>query len=145
MSAIVSRRDLEFLLYECEQVERFFQEAPYAHLDRETVDSMIDSAQAIAEEFYLPVAAKVDAQAPQFVAGGGAVVPAETGRALRAYADAGLFGQTFAQSVGGLELPYVVSTAINGLFSAANQSIATGGPVSLSRLRAMLPRPAGAL
>ena len=125
MSAIVSRRDLEFLLYECEQVERFFQEAPYAHLDRETVDSMIDSAQAIAEEFYLPVAAKVDAQAPQFVAGGGdVVVPAETGKALRAYADAGLFGQTFAQSVGGLELPYVVSTAINGLFSAANQSIA---------------------
>lgn len=102
MSAIVNRRDLEFLLYECEQVERFFQAAPYAHLDRATVASMIDSAQAIAEEFYLPVAAKIDAQAPQFVAGGDVVVPPETGRALRAYADAGLFGQTFAQSAGGL-------------------------------------------
>ena len=67
MSVIVNRRDLEFLLYECEQVDRLFQLPPYAHLDRETVDSMMDSAQAIAEEFYLPVAAKVDAQAPQFV------------------------------------------------------------------------------
>jgi butyryl-CoA dehydrogenase len=124
MSVIVNRRDLEFLLYECEQIERLFQGAPYAHLDRETVDSMIDSAQAIAEEFYLPVAARIDAQAPQFVAGGDVVLPPETGRALRAYADAGLFGQTFAQNAGGLELPYVVSTAINGLFSAANQSIA---------------------
>ena len=124
MSAIVNRRDLDFLLYECEQVDRFFRAAPYAHLDRETVDSMIDSARAIAEEFYLPVAARIDVQAPQFVAGGHVVMPAETGRALRAYADAGLFGQTFGQSVGGLELPYVVSTAINGLFSAANQSVA---------------------
>jgi alkylation response protein AidB-like acyl-CoA dehydrogenase len=129
MSAIVNRRDLEFLLYECEQVERFYQTAPYAHLDRETVDSMIDSAQAIAEEFYLPVAAKIDAQAPQFVAGGDVVVPFETGAGVGGSPDAGLFrstlfGQTFAQSVGGLELPYVVSTAINGLFSAANQSVA---------------------
>ena len=123
-SVIVNRRDLEFLLYECERIDRFFQAAPYAHLDRETVDSMMDSAQAIAEEFYLPAAAKVDAQAPQFASGGDVLVPQETATALRAYADAGLFGQTFEQAQGGLELPYVVSTAINGLFSAANQSIA---------------------
>jgi len=121
---IVNRRDLEFLLYECERIERFLQLPPYAHLDREMLDSMLDSAQSIAESFYLPVAAKVDAQAPQFAAGGEVLVPQETARALRAYADAGLFGQTFAQSSGGLELPYVISTAINGLFSAANQSIA---------------------
>ena len=124
MSVIVNRRDLEFLLYECEQVEQLFQLAPYAHLDRATLDSMLDSAQAIAEEFYLPVAAKVDAQAPQFAATGEVLVPQETATALRAYADAGLFAQTFEQSIGGLELPYLVSTAINGLFSAANQSIA---------------------
>ena len=101
-SEIVNRRDLDFLLYECEQVDRLFQLAPYAHLDRPTVDSMIDSAQTIAEEFYLPVAAKIDAQAPQFAAGGEVVVPQETAAALRAYADAGLFAQTFAQSIGGL-------------------------------------------
>ena len=124
MSVIVNRRDLEFLLYECEQVERLFQLAPYTHLDRETVDSMLDSAQAIAEEFYLPVAAKVDAQAPQLGPGGDVLVPQETATALRAYADAGFFAQTFPQSIGGLELPYVVSVATNGLFSAANQSIA---------------------
>jgi alkylation response protein AidB-like acyl-CoA dehydrogenase len=124
MSVIVNRRDLEFLLYECEQVDRLFELARYAHLDRETVDSMMDSAQSLAEQFYLPVAAKVDAQAPRFAAGGEVVVPQETATALRAYADAGLFAQTFEQTIGGLELPYVVSTAINGLFSAANQSIA---------------------
>jgi butyryl-CoA dehydrogenase len=123
MSVIVNRRDLEFLLYECEQVDHLFQVARFAHLDRETIDSMIDSAQAIAEEFYLPVAAKIDAQAPQFAADGAVLIPQETATALRAYADAGLFGQTFDQSSGGLELPYVVSTAINGLFSAANQAI----------------------
>lgn len=124
MSVIVNRRDLEFLLYECEQVERLFQLAPYTHLDRETVDSMMDSAQAIAEGLYLPVAAKTDAQPPRFAAGGEVLVPQETATALRAYADAGLFAQTFEQSIGGLELPYTISTAINGLFCAANQSIA---------------------
>lgn len=124
MSVIVNRRDLAFLLYECEEADRLFQAASYAHLDRDMVDSMIDTAQAIAEEFYLPVAAGIDAQAPQVSAAGDVIVPQETVRALRAYADAGLFGQTFEQSIGGLELPYVVSTAINGLFSAANQSVA---------------------
>src|SRR5215471_1027639 len=103
MSVIVNRRDLEFLLYECEQVDHLFQLPRYAHLDRETVDSMIDTAQAIAEERYLPVAARIDAQAPQLGPGGDVLIPQETATALRAYADAGLFGQTFEQSLGGLD------------------------------------------
>lgn len=89
MSVIVNRRDLEFLLYECEQAERLLQAASYAHLDRVMIDSMMDTAQAIAEEFYLPVAARIDAQPPYLGPGGEVIVPLETARALRAYADAG--------------------------------------------------------
>jgi alkylation response protein AidB-like acyl-CoA dehydrogenase len=123
MSVIVSRRDLDFLLYELEGIESLFQTARFAHMDRTQLEIMLDAAQSLAQEHYLPAAAILDAEEPSFVNGTVRVPPA-AGPALRAFADAGLFAQTFDESVGGLQLPYTVSVAINGMFSAANQALA---------------------
>jgi alkylation response protein AidB-like acyl-CoA dehydrogenase len=123
MSVIVNRRDLDFLLYELEDIESLFQTARFSHMDRSQLEIMLDTAQSLAEEHYLPAAAVLDAEEPTFV-NGAARVPQVAGPALRAFAKAGLFAQTFAESVGGLQLPYTASVAINGMFSAANQALA---------------------
>ena len=64
MSVIVNRRDLDFQLYELEGIQSLFQDARFEHLDRGSLESMLDLAEALAEEFFLPAAAVLDAQEP---------------------------------------------------------------------------------
>lgn len=122
MSHIVNRRDLEFLLFECFGIESLFETDRYAGLDRTMVQGMLDIAEAIAEEKYLSCAASLDANEPRFVDGKADVMP-EVGEALAAYAEAGFFAAGFDRDLGGLQLPYVVTMAINGIFTAANLGI----------------------
>jgi alkylation response protein AidB-like acyl-CoA dehydrogenase len=123
LSFIVNRRDLDFLLFECFDLESLFATERYSGLDRPMVEGMLDMAQAIAEEKYLPFAAALDANEPQFVDGKVEIMP-EVGAALAAYADAGLFGAGIDRDLGGLQLPYAVTMAINGMFTAANLGVA---------------------
>ena len=80
-------------------------------------------AQSIAEEKYLPFAAALDADEPRFADGKVEIMP-EVGRALRAYAEAGFFAAGMEEALGGLGLPYVVTMAVNGMFTAANLGVA---------------------
>jgi butyryl-CoA dehydrogenase len=123
MSRVVNRRDLDFLLFEWLNIERLFTTARYGALDRATVESVFDTAQSIAEEKYLPFAAALDANEPKFVDGRVEIMP-EVGEALRAYAEAGFFAAGMDEAEGGLQLPYVVTMAVNGMFSAANLGVA---------------------
>lgn len=122
MSPIVNRRDLDFLLFECFGVERLFSTARYGGLDRGTVEGVFDTAQAIAEEKYLPFAAALDANEPKFVDGRVQIMP-EVGEALRACAEAGFFAAGMDAANGGLQLPFVVTMAVNGMFVAANLGV----------------------
>lgn len=123
MSLIVNRRDLDFLLFECFGIESLFDSDRYSGLDRTMVAGMFDMAEAIAEEKYLPCAAALDANEPQFVDGKVSIMP-EVGEAIAAYAEAGFFAAGIDRDEGGLQLPYVVTMAINGMFTAANLGIA---------------------
>jgi alkylation response protein AidB-like acyl-CoA dehydrogenase len=123
MSRVVNRRDLDFLLFECLGVEGLFSTARYGGLDRSTVEGIFDTAQSIAEEKYLPFAAALDANEPKFVDGKVQIMP-EVGEALRAYADAGFFSAGMDEALGGLQLPYVVTMSVNGMFTAANLGVA---------------------
>lgn len=123
MSLIVNRRDIDFLLFECLDAGALFQTGRYGALDRDTVSSIFDTAQAIAEEQYLPLAATLDANEPQFVDGRVELMP-EVGTALRAYAEAGFFAAGADHDVGGLQLPHIITMVINGMFTAANLGIA---------------------
>ncbi|MGO4839138.1 acyl-CoA dehydrogenase family protein, partial [Rhizobiaceae sp. 2RAB30] len=122
MSQIVNRRDLDFLLYEMLDVETLLGHPRFAAYDRSAITHVLDTAQDLAEEIFLPIAALVDANEPRFV-GGRAIVPGETAVALRAYADAGFFALPFDESVGGLQAPWLVHTAVSGMFTAANISV----------------------
>lgn len=123
MSQIVNRREIDFLFYEVFDLEQVLATPRHQVFDRAAISEILDTAQAIAEEKYLPFAAALDANEPQFRDGKVEIMP-EVGNALRAYADAGLFAASFDEEVGGLQLPWVVNLTVNGLFSAANIGVA---------------------
>lgn len=123
MSYIVDRRNVDFLLFDVFGLEKTLAAPFYGHCDRDTVCQILDSAERIAADLYLPSAAALDARPPVMVDGEVEIMP-EVGIALAAYADAGLSAQTFAQEEGGLQLPYSVAMAADGIFIAANQAIA---------------------
>ncbi len=122
MSMIVDRRELDFVLFEVLGVEAILRHPRFAAYDRPAIAQILDTAQAIAEDMFLPVAAEVDANEPRFV-DGRVEMPAATGRALRAYAEAGFFALPFDEAAGGLQAPWFLHTAVSGLFTAANTAV----------------------
>jgi len=131
VSQIVNRRDLQFLLFEFLELERFFARSRYQNFNRDTIETILDTAQAIAERLYLPCAAALDATEPEFVDGKVSIAP-QVGEALAAYAEAGFFGAAFDESLGGLQLPYAISMAVNGMFMCANVGIANYALLSIA-------------
>lgn len=91
--------------------------------DRATVDGLLDLAEGIATDHFLPHYKLVDAQEPRLGADGVHAHPA-IAPALRHYADAGLFAAGFAPELGGMGLPALLNSASFALFAAANISTA---------------------
>lgn len=122
MSLIVNRRDIDFLLYELFDLEALLGTERYAAYDRPAIGQILDMAQGLAETKFLPFAAALDANEPKFVDGRVEIMP-EVAEALRAYAEAGLSAAGFDEDIGGLQLPWIVNMAVNGMFAAANLSV----------------------
>jgi alkylation response protein AidB-like acyl-CoA dehydrogenase len=123
LSYIVNRRDLDFLMWEMLDFQELLSQPRYLSYDRATVTAVLDAAQAIAEEKFLPCAAMLDANEP-VMRDGKVAMPKEVGDALTAYADAGLFGAAFDEALGGSQMPHLVNLAVNGMFTCANLGIA---------------------
>jgi len=119
MSMIVDRRELDFVLFELLKIERLLENSRFAGYDRSTIGQILDTAQQIAEEKFLPIAAEIDANEPTFL-NGKVVMPAATGDALCAFAEAGFFALPFSESIGGLQAPWFLHTAVIGMFACAN-------------------------
>lgn len=123
MSLIVDRKNLDFLLYEVFDLEQILSHPRYADHDRATITSILDLAETIAENEFLPCAAELDAHEPRFVDGKVELIP-QVRPALAACAEAGLFSAGFDARFGGLQLPATVSIWAHGLLAAANISLA---------------------
>ena len=65
-SKLLSRRDIEFLLYEWLDVATLCQRPRYADHSRETFDGALDTAERIATEVFLPHRRKSDIEEPRF-------------------------------------------------------------------------------
>jgi butyryl-CoA dehydrogenase len=122
MSMVVDRRDLDFVLFELLELDKRVAQSRFAAYDRGTIRQMLDAAEQIAEEKFLPIAAELDADEPVF-RDGKVVMPAGAGAALRAYAEAGFFALPFAEEIGGLGAPRFLHTAVVGMFSTANAAL----------------------
>ncbi len=123
MPQLINRRDLAFMLYELLDVESLTEKPRYAQHDRGTFDAIIDAAYRLAEERFQPHAAKLDAQEPYFD-GERVHIIAEVKVALDAYIDGGFLAASIDAEHGGLQLPYTVTSAVQGIFTAANAGTA---------------------
>ncbi len=123
MPHIYNRRDLSFQLYEVLNVERLCESSRYQDHSIEVFEQLIDLVDRMAETFFQPHAAMIDAREPEFE-GGRVEILDEVKHALDAYVDSGLPAASFDYKFGGMQLPYTITQAMAFIFAAANVSTA---------------------
>jgi alkylation response protein AidB-like acyl-CoA dehydrogenase len=123
-SKLLSRRDIEFLLYEWLDVERLTEHTRYAEHSRETFDAALATCARIAEECFAPHNKKSDQNEPHFD-GSEVHIIDEVKDALRVFCDAGLIAAGHDFEMGGMQLPAVVEKAAFAWFKAANVGTAS--------------------
>ncbi|MBK1890937.1 acyl-CoA dehydrogenase [Undibacterium sp. 14-3-2] len=123
-SKILSRRDLDFLLYEWLNVESLNQRPRFAEHSRETFSAALDTCEQIATDLFATHNKKSDQNEPHFDGEKVHMIP-EVKTALNAFRDAGLLaaGQDF--DFGGMQLPCVVEKAGFAYFKGANVGTAS--------------------
>ncbi len=119
MSVILSRRDLDFQLFELLDVEALTAFPRYADHSRETFGAVLDTATAIAEEKFVQHNRKADENEPTFDGQKVTMIP-EVKEALAAFADAGFIAAAHDYERGGMQLPLVMTQAAFSLFKGAN-------------------------
>ena len=119
MSSVLSSRDLQFLLYECLDVEALGARPRFAGQGREVYDAVLDTAKAVAEAHYQPSRKRNDQEEPQVV-DGVVVTQPDLQPAYAATAEAGIIASTHDAERGGLQLPHVVASAAIAWLEGAN-------------------------
>lgn len=109
---LLSRRDLDFLLYDWLGVESLLAHPRFAEYSRETVDAVLDLAAEVAAEHFAPHYKRADVEEPSFDGERVHLIP-EIGKALEVLAQTGLVEAA-------VQLPQVVATAAFAWFQAAN-------------------------
>ncbi|MBY6682068.1 acyl-CoA dehydrogenase [Rhodococcus sp. BP-316] len=122
---VLSRRDLEFLLYEWLDVESLTERKRFSDHSRETFDAVMELSEQIAVKHFAPHNKKADANEPHVGEDGKVVLIPEVEQALKVFNDAGLISGQFDDSLGGMQLPTTVSKASLAWFQAANTGTAT--------------------
>ncbi|MBC7623883.1 MAG: acyl-CoA dehydrogenase [Aeromicrobium sp.] len=119
MSTLLSRRDLNFLLYEWLDATTLTSRERYRQHTRETFDAVLDTAEKLAEDFFAPHNRKSDLNEPQFDGQRVTVIP-EVGVAIAAFNAAGFIAASQDESLGGMQLPVLLDKAMMAYFMAAN-------------------------
>ena len=119
---ILSRRDLEFLLYEWLDVEAMTARPRFSEHSRETFDAVLELSEEIATKHFAPHNKRSDAHEPTMRPDGTVEMIDEVGQALKIFAAASIIGGQFDEHLGGLQLPMVVARASMAWFQAANAS-----------------------
>ncbi len=118
-SPLISRRDLDFVLYELLDVLTLAAAPRWAEHRRETFDAAIDTAHDLALTHFRSHNAKGDRQEPTFDGERVHVIP-EVKAALDAYVAAGFMAASKDYDLGGMQLPWTVAQACSAMFQAAN-------------------------
>jgi alkylation response protein AidB-like acyl-CoA dehydrogenase len=134
-STLLSRRDLDFLLYEWLHVDELTKRQRFADHSRETFDGVLDLSEQLATRYFAPHNKKSDANEPTFD-GTRVTVIAEVKEALDAFAQADLLGMSADERLGGAQLPVCVAQAAFAWLSAAN--VSTSGYLMLTIANANL-------
>lgn len=136
-SKLISRRDLEFLLYEWLNVESLTSRERFADHTRETFDAALDTSEQIARELFAPHNKKNDQQEPHFDGERVHIIP-EVKIALDAFSAAGLMAAAQDYQYGGMQLPSVLEKALSTFFVAANVGTASYTFLTVSNANTLL-------
>src|SRR5512141_3490040 len=109
-SKLLSRRDLDFILYELLDVGSLTKRPRFAEHSRETFDAAIDTAAKIAEEKFAPHNRTADLNEPRYDGIQVEIIP-EVGEALNAFREAGFMAASQDFELGGMQLPWTVAQA----------------------------------
>ncbi|MHA6794005.1 acyl-CoA dehydrogenase [Pseudonocardia bannensis] len=118
-SLLLSRRDLDFLLYEWLDVETLTKRQRYAEHSRDTFDAALELSEQVATKHFAPHRKLSDAHEPQFD-GERVTIIDEVKAALDVLAETGIIAAGMDGEVGGMQLPSVVAQACFMWFHAAN-------------------------
>jgi alkylation response protein AidB-like acyl-CoA dehydrogenase len=122
-STLLSRRDLDFLLFEWLRVEELTKRDRFAEHSDETFAGVLDLCEQLATRYFAPHNKKSDANEPTFDGQKVTIIP-EVKEALDAFARADLIAMGMDAELGGAQLPIVVAAAGLAWFHAANTSTA---------------------
>jgi len=95
MSKILSRRDMDFILFEWLQVDALLDNQLYSEHDKETIQATIDLAELIATDYFQSANRVADQNEPVMMSSSEVALPDEIGTALAAFADAGLLSASW--------------------------------------------------
>ena len=119
MSNLLSRRDLDFLLFEWLDVETLTKRERFAEHSTDTFSALLDLCEELATKYFAPHNKKNDAIEPSFD-GEKVTLNPEVKEAVDAFAQADLLAAGMDHEIGGWQLPTVISGAGMAWFHAAN-------------------------
>ncbi|MEB3049596.1 acyl-CoA dehydrogenase [Mycolicibacter sp. MYC123] len=134
-SVLLSRQDLDFLLFDWLRVEELTRRSRFADHSRETFAATLDLCEQLATRYFAPHNKKSDANEPTFD-GTTVTIIGEVKEALNACAEAELIGMAMDYDLGGAQLPATVAQAGFAWLFAAN--VGTAGYPMLTMANANL-------
>lgn len=124
MTPLLSRRDIDFILFELLDVDELLERSEFAEHSHETIEAILDLSETVAQDHFASHFREADLHEPQFIDGQARTLP-EAGAALKLFAELGFVGASMPSSVGGLDLPRCVADASFAWFQAANVATAS--------------------
>ena len=118
-SHILSRRDLDFLLYEWLDAESLLQRQRFSDHSRETFDAVLDLCEQLATDKFANHNKKSDQNEPHFDGERVHIIP-DVRQALDAFTEAGLISAGQDVELGGMQLPCLIEKAGFAWFNGAN-------------------------
>ncbi len=121
MTKLINEKDLNFMLYQIFDAEGLTKFEKYQEHDKTTFDSILETSNKIAQEYFAPHNAKADQNEPTFDGQSVTTIP-EVKQAWKHFANAGLLCAQHSYDTGGMQLPVLINMASNALFMSANPS-----------------------
>lgn len=121
---IADSRDVRFVLFEMLQADKLNKHERFSAFDRDVMEDTLDLAESIAVEQLYPLNEIGDRKHAKFIPETKEVkVPEEFHEAFKQYCEAGFISLRYPEEVGGVGMPYVVSSATKEILDAANPSL----------------------
>ncbi len=120
-NTLVHDFELPFQLYDVLDTEKLCNHSRFSEHNRETFDSVLETAKKMATQLFLPHNHLADKDEPCFKDGKVGMID-EVKTAYDAYRQSGFIAGRYSFAEGGMQLPETVLTALSSYFTAANPS-----------------------